>query len=147
MSTRTHHAQIEGGIRQRLARHLTEEAGLGWLHPATRSRMESEAGDLIDAWRRSPKAEPSTDAERMCQEVVDNDRALTQALAENAAARRQAMANHHPALVSDPDWTEIMVQDASTHHIYKIRVPSENVRMVIGRHDADGKDIRRVREA
>jgi hypothetical protein len=132
-------------IVSRLARHIADERDVPWSHPGTRYRLETEATEMIDEWRRHPKPEPQTDIDLLCAEAIENDRAMAEAKAERAAVRSRIFESQHPQPVIDPDWTVIAVKCARTGHIWEIRVPPDQTKLLLRHQSADDRDFNMIR--
>jgi len=82
-------------LKRQLAEALAQHDGKSLDHSGTRYTYEGRADEAVTAWRRNPR-EPATAIDRLCQAVVDNDRALAEHRQE-LAAQRAAM-NPQPSL-------------------------------------------------
>lgn len=117
-------------IRDRLARHLADEADQNFLHGAIRARWEGEAQSRIDAWLRAPK-EPVSDTERLCEEARLNHQAMNRARVERAEARQAIREAQEAKNAPDPTIATLNLRDALTGKIWAITLPVDQVKQVV----------------
>lgn len=117
-------------IRDRLARHLCEEANQNFEYLSIRSRWQGEAQSRIDAWLRSPK-ELASDADRICEEARQNQQAMDRARVERAEARRALREAQQAPEAPDPTIATVNVRDAVSGKIWAISLPVDQVRQII----------------
>ena len=133
-------------FEERIARLLADERDLAWSHHGIRYRLMSEAGELIDQWRRHPKPSPSDDIESICAEATEQERQHAAARAARVAIRQDILTELRPEPEADPDWIKVTVQDAKTMKVWELTVPATNARLVLDRRTASGKDLNLIHE-
>lgn len=117
-------------IRDRLGRHLADEAGQDFLHVAIRARWQGEAQARIDQWMRNPK-EPESDTERLCEEARLNHQAMEKARAERSEGRKALREAQEAQDAPDPTIATLSLRDALTGQIWAITLLAESVARVV----------------
>ena len=117
-------------IRDRLARHLCEEANQNFEYVSIRFRWQGEAQSRIDTWLRSPK-EPVSDSDRLCEEARQNHLAMDRARVERAESRQALRAAQEAQDAPDPTIATLNLRDALTGKIWAITLPVDQVKQVV----------------
>lgn len=117
-------------IRDRLARVLADDADADFNARGQAYQWQAEADRRIAEWMRSP-GQAVTAADVLCQEALENDRAIEQQRADRHEARKALREATDARPAPDPTITIIHLRDAVSGRLFAVTMPTEQVELVV----------------
>lgn len=117
-------------IRDRLARTLADEADADINARGAMYKWQGEADRRIAEWMRAP-GQAVTAADFLCQEALENDRAIEQQRADRHEARKALREVQDARPAADPSIAVLNLRDAFTGHLYAVTLRADQVERII----------------
>lgn len=117
-------------IRDRLARILADEADADYAARGQSHKWQASADDRIAEWRKEPRP-AVTEADRACQEALQNDLDMEAERSRRSEARTALREAQDARPAPDPTTTIVNLRDALTGRVYAVTFPAAQVERVI----------------